>query len=95
MRDNNISVGDSLIVSYEDLSQLCIAWSTVTHLSSSHIVINTGSVDMSKHKVDKSGRVIELRLDKCENYRPSAIVLMNLMEFFQQNERLITTVYSD
>ena len=87
LRDSNISIGDILIVSYEDLSLLCVAWATVSHLSSSRIIVNTGSVDMSKHRIYNSGQSIELRLDKCEYYRPSAVVMMNLVMLFQQNER--------
>ena len=81
-------------MSYEDLSQLCIAWSTVTDLSRCRLVVSTGTVDLTKHKFDKSGQTIELRLDKCEYYRPSAIVLMNLIGFYQRNERsvIVSTV---
>ena len=89
LQDSNISTGDSLIVSYEDLSRLCIAWSTVTDLSRCRLVVSTGTVDLTKHKFDESGQTIELRLDKCEYYRPSAIVLMNLIGFYQRNERSI------
>ena len=87
MENCNISVGDSLIISYEDLSQLCVAWSSVKSISGSELVLTARYVDMSKHQFDSSGQSILFRLDKCENYKPSAVVMMNLVALFQQNER--------
>ncbi|KAI6659322.1 DNA replication ATP-dependent helicase/nuclease DNA2 [Oopsacas minuta] len=85
--DCNITVGDSLVISYEDLSQLCITWSIVKKIYKSQCIVTTRRVDMYKHEFNAIGERVEFRLDKCENYKPSAIVLMNLVALFQQNER--------
>ena len=88
MESCNISVGDSLIISYEDLSQLCgLECLGVKSISGSELVLTARYVDMSKHQFDSSGQSILFRLDKCENYKPSAVVMMNLVALFQQNER--------